>query len=1029
MAQLKIYLFGATRIYLDDLPVHIVRRKAMAMLAYLAVTGKPHERDTLGAIFWPESADSRNQVRVALSTLRSALGMEWLVENGNLVQITNADSIWIDVRVFKALYANHDEDALLCIERYEQALTLVEGTFMAGFSLRDCPMFDDWIAYEQLDLERKTAQMVSSLIDCHRELGNIERAIELAELLIVNDPLDEESYRLLMALQLHNRNLPGVLQVYEACARMLYQELGLSPGHEIETLRQQALVQRYGETQANHLDELSNETIPYIGHAFVGRETETRLILRHLAHHDRRIISLVGIGGIGKTHLAAHIHEQFPVHFAFKSHFVGLDSVRSADQALLTLAARLQIRLVKDAPVLDQVIARLKREPLLLVLDNVEQLVPHINPLLVQIMQQTERVKILVTSRVMLHLHEEHVVRLEGLIYPKAQQRLSLPTLQVYDSIDFFVHWVQRRVPHFELTEHNIQAVAELCRILEGVPLAIRLAAVWCDLLSVNELLDEIRQNINMLQTNLTEIPEKHRSMQALFDSIWSQMTTTEQQAFTRLAIFQGGFTRHAAQQIMNVPPLVLKSLLDKSLLLVDHESNLRYHIHELLRLFALGQDTPSQDSSELNRLYVSYYATYVSVREADLKGRNQLQVLTEIDREFINIQHAWTLAIEHRDVFVLHVMLNGLYTYLRMRGYWNEGRQMFNQAMVMIASEAENDPHKHHLYNKLSARYYQSNQNTMAWLLSLIDAAQNHNDTAEVAHLTTELSWQAYFLGHIQLSLRYFTVALRQRRSAGDAPGRAEVLRGMALCSAALGRFTGAIVYNQQSITIRQRIGDQFGLAMNEALQGELLLIRRDISGAVTAMYRSYVFIEEKFSKYVALKQTKLLAWAMLFAGDLVMATQLAQMLIDVTDTPESDGEYVLGLLILALMASLDSEKDGEHDSEHERSNQLLQQCLYMLQEPQLRTGEGVFSRNLMLMAMSMIALIHALNGQRDVSRTLTTELLQNKFALRMPFVAHLLFTADVVCLLQERGDHLHANLRMWLHDQPWLSGYLKRF
>ncbi|MFW5709462.1 MAG: AfsR/SARP family transcriptional regulator, partial [Chloroflexota bacterium] len=145
MTQLRLCLFGAGRVYRDNILVHITRRKALAMLVYLAMNGKPYERDTLGVIFWPESADSRNQVRVALSTLRSALGSEWLTEHGNLVQIANVDNIWIDISAFKSLYAIHTEHVVHCVEQYEQALMLVQGEFMAGFTLRDCPVFDDWL--------------------------------------------------------------------------------------------------------------------------------------------------------------------------------------------------------------------------------------------------------------------------------------------------------------------------------------------------------------------------------------------------------------------------------------------------------------------------------------------------------------------------------------------------------------------------------------------------------------------------------------------------------------------------------------------------------------------------------------------------------------------------------------------------------------------------------------------------------------------------------------------------------------------
>jgi hypothetical protein len=242
-----------------------------------------------------------------------------------------------------------------------------------------------------------------------------------------------------------------------------------------------------------------------------------------------------------------------------------------------------------------------------------------------------------------------------------------------------------------------------------------------------------------------------------------------------------------------------------------------------------------------------------------------------------------------------------------------------------------------------------------------------------------------------------------------------------MALCSASLGKFTDAVAYNQESIAIRQQIGDQFGLAMNHALHGELLLIRNHFPAAIASMNKAYTFIEENFSKYVALKQTKLLAWGLLFSGDLEGARQSAKMLTDVTDAPESHGEYVLGLLVLALLAAIDGERN--------HTNQILQQCLYILHEPELQTGEGMFSHNLRLLAASMTAVIHSLNQQLESAGLIVAHLIQQETIVRLPLVTDLLFTAQVIALLHERGNNLGTDLYAYLRAQPWLEGYLKRF
>jgi DNA-binding SARP family transcriptional activator/predicted ATPase len=1017
MTQLKLYLFGAKEILLDDMPVHITRRKALAMLIYLAVTEKPHERDTLGAMFWPESADSRNQVRVALSGLRTVLGAEWFTEHSNALQIANTAHIWVDVLAFKTLHTLSLRDPEQCVKHLEQAIDLARGGFLAGFTLRNCPAFDSWVQSEEFYLERETNKALRNVIDCHRQSRDFERAIYYAEQYVARDSLNEDSYRVLMELYLQHERIHHVVRVFELCAETLQHELGIAPSTELQTLLQQA---KTPQQSKQRIEPTSGHTpIPYLHHAFIGRDAELNTVLDLLTNDTCRLISLVGIGGIGKTHLATRISELAPTHTALDVCFVSLEGLQNAEQAALALASQLQLWLEPNIAVVDQIVSHLKPKHLLVIFDNIEQFSAAITPLLAQIIQHTPAVKLLITSRVMLHMHQEHVVRLVGLTYPHDHANHEAGELQHYDSVRVFMHWARKHNPSFQLTESNIHAVAELCQLLEGIPLAIRLAAVWCELLSVEDLLSEIHQNVNMLQSQLVDIPEKHRSMRALFDSIWGQLNAQEQQAFTRLVIFRGGFTRQAAQQVADITPLLLKSLLDKSLLAVDSDLGRRYRIHAILRLFAEEEESQLSDRQALDVRYVDYYARFVSVRESDLTGGNQHRAIHEIDAEFANIQAAWQLAVEAGKVDILSTMLAGLYLYLRFRGYWDEGRALFNRAQIGLTHFA--DDKTQHFINKLSARYYDLQQNTLPALLKLKSAAEAYGDPTETAYLTSEIAWHALFWGRYQLSLRYFYDALERYQRLEDEFQVAAVLRGIALCETARGNFDEAAQYNHESITIQQQVGDSFGLALNFFLRGEILLLNAEIHLALENLLTACDYQKAYISEHVVLRHAHLLPWCYVLSGDISQGTELASRLVAVTEALGIyGGEYMMALLILALVAALDGNTD--------ESELLLQRSRQILADPDLQTGRGKFEFNLRLLSKAMIALTHCLNGRLEAGHILINELKALQAILTRPIVMNLLHTAEVISLYVESHGTLQDELIAHLVAQPWLIDYIKR-
>ena len=304
--------------------------------------------------------------------------------------------------------------------------------------------------------------------------------------------------------------------------------------------------------------------------------------------------------------------------------------------------------------------------------------------------------------------------------------------------------------------------------------------------------------------------------------------------------------------------------------------------------------------------------------------------------------------------------------------------------------------------------------------LSKLISDAQAYGDAEEVAYLTAQIGWQTSFLGRDQFSLHYFRKAITQYQALSDEFQVAAILRGMAYSEASLGNFSTAIEHNQVSMSIRQRIGDPFGLSINQILQGEIHLLRAEIPLALDNLLSAYDYIEAHDGEPLALKQTKLLPWCYVFAGDVTQGAVLANRLAEVATTLQAHGEHVLALLVLALVAALSGNVY--------ESGILLKRSQDILSDPDLQTGLGKFGVNLQFLSKSMMALSHCLNGSLDEGHAIIAELKNLKASFMRPMIVYLLFTAEVISLYLESHGHLNHDLVAWLSEQLWLTEYLEQ-
>ncbi len=376
---------------------------------------------------------------------------------------------------------------------------------------------------------------------------------------------------------------------------------------------------------------------------FVGREIELYETNQLLNDADCRLLTLVGVGGIGKTRLAIQLAKGQLQNFADGVWFVNLQPLQSGKEIVsVVMDAVGVVQTGHDVPE-NQLLQYLHDKKMLLLLDNFENVLDGVG-ILTRIIRYTSEVTLLATSREALSLPEERLYPVEGLPTPQSYQT---DNLEANTAVELFVERAHMVRPDFSLDDERA-SVVRICQLVEGLPLAIEMAASWIKTLRCAEIAAEIQQNLNFLTSNLRHVPERHRSMQAVFAQTWGHLTDDQQALFKRLTVFKGGFRREAAEFIARASLPLLSSLLDKCLL--RRETSGRYQIHELLRQYANDKLNASEIKA-LAELHCRYYCGFLAQRKLGIVERTQVETAIEIEGDLENIHRAWRYAIDHQMV------------------------------------------------------------------------------------------------------------------------------------------------------------------------------------------------------------------------------------------------------------------------------------------------------------------------------------------------------------------------------------------
>ncbi|MBA3470364.1 MAG: tetratricopeptide repeat protein [Herpetosiphonaceae bacterium] len=928
----RINMFGGLQISQGDQVVEgFVSRKVQALLAFLALSERAISRTVLMELLWGDMAESAAQasIRKALSNLRQVLSDSVVITRETVLFLHS--SAEIDAVRFQQI-CSIDEASL---EELHEAVDLYAGDLLDGFLVREATHFDEWLTSQREHLRQLMENLLYTLGLRYAAAGeaNWAKSIAFMTRLLQFDPYREEAYRHLMNILARSGQRTAALSHYELCYQRLSADLGVNPMPET-----QALYERLKGVGMPRQQRLPPEPTP-----FVGRTDELTTLVATLDRPDCRLLTIIGIGGIGKTRLALQGAQALINQFWDGVWFVSLAALPQIGPAdslqpfIMALADSLGLVLHGSLAPQQQLLDYLRDKDLLLVLDNFEHILPA-SDLLVGMLQQAPQVKILTTSRERLNLYEEQVLEIGGLSVP-APDLAGADDIEHYAAVRLFCQHARRGQMSWQLQPDQHGAVGQICRLLEGMPLGIELAAMWVRMMSCAEIAAQVAVNQDFLTSTMRNTPERHRSLRAVFQHSWQLLTAGERAALAQIAVFRGGFSLAAAQNVCSATISELAALVDKSL--VRRTSSEHYEVHELLRQFALDQLVPASLLPALQARHAAYYCAFLLQRTEQLRGGGQLAALHEIDHELQNIRLAWEWALSNNALDLIEQATEALFQFYDIRSRFQEGETRFQQALMRLqpvpgrrdqtivlarlqarrgwflwhlgqpaasrtaletslrqlqALEAESETIFNLNYLGAVARHQGEYAQSRHYLEQGLAIAERSNDRWSASVALNILGQVASLQGAYDQARSLCAQSLQIKRAINDRWGMTFSLIYLGRVELALGNYAASEPLFQESLALSRRFADQRGIGFATQNLGDSAFLSRAYPQAQTLYQASLQSYQE-----IGVRPDMSLAW-----------TKLGEVAVALEDWPAARSAFRSALQIAQAISSTPAQLAG---------------------------------------------------------------------------------------------------------------------
>ena len=791
-------LLGPLLVSRPDGPVELKADKQRALLAVLLLA---YREDSVSASrlideLWGNDppATAGKAVQVHLSRLRSTLGPGQPIitlPSGYAVRIEPEQ---LDLARFEALSdraraARRDGDLPAAAGLWREALSLFRGPPLADVPLRGLA------AAEVGRLAELELTALDERIAVELELGEHVALVAELQALVAEHPYRERLHAQLMLALYRSGRQADALEAFRHARRTLVEDLGLEPGRELQQLESAVLVQDPAldlpPAEPAQPRPVAVPRLPVPTDPLIGREPVLESAAALLADPDVRMITLTGPGGIGKTRVALELARREGGRFADGPRFVPLGTIDAPERVLPEIARALEIPEDDGRPPPDALAGFLAERELLLVADNLEQVVD-VAPQLGELLAASPRSKLVTTSRAPLRLAGEH--------------ELPVPPLASASARELFVTRAQAVDPGLELSPDDAACVERICVRLDGLPLAIELAAARSKVLSPSAILDRLEQRLDLLTAGPRDAPARQRTLRAAIDWSYDLLDDEARALFAELGVFVGGWTLETAEAVAGPHAFDgIAALVDQSLVTRNGD---RYEMFESIRAYALEQLTAAGGLDDARRRHARAFAAFTEEAENGIKGPSQASWFARLDADAENLRAATAWALVDGDTDTALRLAGGLVRFWAARAALTERREVLATALAAGAG------HPGPRANALQAA------GVMAAEAGDFDAAGVHfnaglqlaravGDRALVARLLSDLGTLAMYDGDHDQALRRYEEAAVIQRDVGDALGLSLVTQNLAIAQGGAGRRDRAIALLDESVELARRAGD----------------------------------------------------------------------------------------------------------------------------------------------------------------------------------------------------------------------------
>ena len=828
--RLALYLLGPPRLELDRAAVSIDRRKTLALLAYLAVNRWQHHRDQISALLWPEyeQAKAFTNLRHILWEVQQVIGEGWVVASRDTVglipdanpSLPSAGAerfVWLDVACFQSLIAEArtQREVTVRIPLLTDSVKLYRDHFLTGFSLKNSPHFNEWASAESDNLRHQLAGALTMLSNDYCLLGQAEMAIPFTKRLVALDPLNEASHRQLMQVFIQAGQHNAALKQYQTCEQVLRKELGVDPQPETRLLYKQI---RRGDTiplrpvKRKETRIAPPHNLPFQISKFIGRERELADITDLIANN--RLVTLTGTGGIGKTRLSLKVGEQLLDKYSNGVWFVELASLSDPALVQQTVAKLFNLVESSEESLTAKLVRILRPKTILLLLDNCEHVLDACAQLVDALLRNCPNVTILATSREPLGITGEAQYHVPPLELPDIQ--LLLEQLLGYESVQLFEERARLVQEHFSLTMENAPSIAQICHRLDGIPLAIELAAARVNLLSTEQIAVRLDESFNLLTGGSRATLPRHQTLRASIDWSWNLLSIPEQILLRRLSIFAGGWTLDAVEAVCAGNGIEPQQLLDamsqvvaKSLIAVNQESGRerRYHLLEMVRQYAHEKLVEAGEEENVRAQHLGYFLQLSERIEHELVRFQQMEWFARTSDERDNLRAALEYASRSSHAEA------GLNISSRLRVFWEYFDTL--EGARWLAEFLQKPESREYPRARAKALY------TQGWFMALSNQIDMARSAAEECLALCSASGDQYvevdglyllgFISDGDKKTEYCRQALALARALGDPVRQAAALNFLGWDHSDKKR---ALAYWEEAIPLYRQLGNRRSLA-----------------------------------------------------------------------------------------------------------------------------------------------------------------------------------------------------------------------